>query len=219
MKDSVENEELVLDTSGTECPIPVLKARKLASELNKDTIIKIIATDPLAEADFEHYCDQSNYEYLSCKKIKDKIVILDGISDPGNLGTILRTANWFGINDVVLSEECVDQYNTKVIRSAMGSHFSMNIVKTDILKYIKNLKSKDFQIVAAALDTKKSIGSLKIVSNKWALLLGSEAHGLSEKVSDLIDSKIRIPQFGIIDSLNVSVACGIFLYHMIDLNK
>ena len=73
MKDSVENEELVLDTSGTECPIPVLKARKLASELNKDTIIKIIATDPLAEADFEHYCDQSNYEYLSCKKIKDML--------------------------------------------------------------------------------------------------------------------------------------------------
>ena len=66
MKDSVENEELVLDTSGTECPIPVLKARKLASELNKDTVIKIIATDPLAEADFEHYCDQSNYEYISC---------------------------------------------------------------------------------------------------------------------------------------------------------
>ena len=153
------------------------------------------------------------------KKIKDKVIILDGISDPGNLGTILRTANWFGINDVVLSEECVDQYNTKVIRSAMGSHFSMNIVKTDILRYIKNLKSKDFQIVAAALDTKKSIGSLEIVSNKWALLMGSEAHGLSEKVSDLIDSKIRIPQFGIIDSLNVSVACGIFLYHMIDLNK
>ena len=61
MKDSVENEELVLDTSGTECPIPVLKARKVASELKKDTIIKIIATDPLAEADFEHYCDQSNY--------------------------------------------------------------------------------------------------------------------------------------------------------------
>ena len=75
MKDSVENEELVLDTSGTECPIPVLKARKLASELSKNTIIKIIATDPLAEADFEHYCDQCNYEYLSCEKIKDKIVI------------------------------------------------------------------------------------------------------------------------------------------------
>ena len=58
MKDSVENEELVLDTSGTECPIPVLKARKLASELKKDVTIKVIATDPLAEADFEHYCNK-----------------------------------------------------------------------------------------------------------------------------------------------------------------
>ena len=75
MKDLVENEEITLDTSGTECPIPVLKARKLASELSKDTIIRIIATDPLAEADFEHYCNQSNYEYLSCEKNKDKIVI------------------------------------------------------------------------------------------------------------------------------------------------
>ena len=75
MKDSVEKDEIILDTSGTECPIPVLKARKLASELSEDAIIKVIATDPLAEIDFKHYCDQSNYEYLSCEKINDKIVI------------------------------------------------------------------------------------------------------------------------------------------------
>ena len=77
MKDLVENEEITLDTSGTECPIPVLKARKLAAKLNRDTIIKIIATDPLAEADFEHYCSQSKYEYIGCKKVKgdDKIII------------------------------------------------------------------------------------------------------------------------------------------------
>ena len=77
MKDLVENEEITIDTSGTECPIPVLKARKLAAKLNRDTIIKIIATDPLAEADFEHYCSQSKYEYIGCKKVKgdDKIII------------------------------------------------------------------------------------------------------------------------------------------------
>ena len=153
------------------------------------------------------------------KKMNERIIILDGISDPGNLGTILRTANWFGIRNVVLSEGCVDQYNTKVIRSAMGSHFSMNIVKTDILKFIENLKSNNFQIIAAELDTKNSITSLEIVSNRWALLMGSEAHGLSESVCGLIDSKIKIPQFGEIESLNVSVACGIFLYHMIELNN
>tara|TARA_Y100000996_G_C22302789_1_gene552864 strand:- start:46 stop:300 length:255 start_codon:yes stop_codon:yes gene_type:complete len=75
MKDSVENDEIILDTSGAECPIPVLKARRLASELTKDVIIKVISTDPLAEADFQHYCNQSNYEYLNCLKIKDKIII------------------------------------------------------------------------------------------------------------------------------------------------
>ena len=75
MKDLVENDEIVLDTSGTECPIPVLKARKLASELTKEVIVKVIATDPLAEADFEHYCEQSKFEYLSCTKDNDKIII------------------------------------------------------------------------------------------------------------------------------------------------
>ena len=75
MKDLVENYEIVLDTSGTECPIPVLKARKLASELTEDVVIKVIATDPLAEADFEHYCEQSKFEYLSCTKKNGKIII------------------------------------------------------------------------------------------------------------------------------------------------
>ena len=75
MKDLFENGEIVLDTSGTECPIPVLKARRLASELTKDVIVKVIATDPLAEADFEHYCEQSKFEYLSCTKENEKLVI------------------------------------------------------------------------------------------------------------------------------------------------
>ena len=75
MKDSVENDEIILDTSGTECPIPVLKARKLASELTKDVVIKVIATDPLAEADFQHYCKETGFEYLSCDKSNHKILI------------------------------------------------------------------------------------------------------------------------------------------------
>tara|TARA_B100000886_G_C20096440_1_gene356067 strand:+ start:100 stop:345 length:246 start_codon:yes stop_codon:yes gene_type:complete len=75
MKDLVENDEIILDTSGTECPIPVLKARRLVSELTKDVVIKVLATDPLAEADFEHYCKQSKFEYLSCTKENGKIII------------------------------------------------------------------------------------------------------------------------------------------------
>ena len=75
MKDKVDNSEIELDTSGTECPIPVLKARKLTQIVSKGTIIKIIATDPLAEADFRHYCEQSKYEFLDIKKYKDTLYI------------------------------------------------------------------------------------------------------------------------------------------------
>ena len=75
MKDSVENDEIVLDTSGTECPIPVLKARKLAQELKNSTVIKVIATDPLAVADFEHYCNQSGYEFLESYNESEKFII------------------------------------------------------------------------------------------------------------------------------------------------
>ena len=75
MKDSVENDEIVLDTSGTECPIPVLKARKLAQELKNGDVIKIIATDPLAKADFEHYCSQSGFDFLDCYDFGEKIII------------------------------------------------------------------------------------------------------------------------------------------------
>ena len=75
MKDAVENSEIVLDTSGTECPIPVLKARKLSQNLVNGNTVKIIATDPLAEADFIHYCEQSNYQYLGCSKENNKFII------------------------------------------------------------------------------------------------------------------------------------------------
>ncbi len=148
------------------------------------------------------------------KKSDRRIIILDGISDPGNLGTILRTANWFGIKNVILSEECVDQFNSKVVRAGMGSHFNMNIVRTDIVKYVTQLQSDNFKIIAAEIDTNNSIENLKLSDDKWALLMGNEAHGLSESILSLVDCKIKIPQLGKIESLNVSVACGIFLYHI-----
>ena len=75
MKEEVENNEIELDTSGTECPIPVLKARKLSQSLTEGNIVKVIATDPLAEEDFKHYCEQSGYNYLDCKKEKEKLYI------------------------------------------------------------------------------------------------------------------------------------------------
>ena len=75
MKDTLKNNEIELDTSGTECPIPVLKARKLSQTLNDGDMVKIIATDPLAEGDFRHFCDQSDYTFIDIKKNKQKLFI------------------------------------------------------------------------------------------------------------------------------------------------
>ena len=75
MKDAVENNEIELDTSGTECPIPVLRARKLCQSALKGEIVKVVATDPLAEADFRHYCEQAKYKFISVKKYKNKLYI------------------------------------------------------------------------------------------------------------------------------------------------
>ena len=75
MKVTEKNKEIELDTSGTECPIPVLKARKLAQDISDGTIVKVIATDPLAEGDFEHYCKQSGYDFLESNKIGNKLII------------------------------------------------------------------------------------------------------------------------------------------------
>ena len=75
MKDTEKNKEIELDTSGTECPIPVLKARKLAQEIPDGTIVNVIATDPLAKADFEHYCKQSGYDFLEFSKNGNKLII------------------------------------------------------------------------------------------------------------------------------------------------
>ena len=148
------------------------------------------------------------------KKMNNRIIMLDNIADPGNLGTILRTANWFGMNNILLSDECVDLHNPKVVRSAMGAHFKMNIISDKVDQCIQKLQSNNFQIIAADLNTNHSIENFKLHTNKWVLVMGSEAHGLSESVSKLVKHKIKIPQIGQIESLNVSVACGIFLYHI-----
>lgn len=147
------------------------------------------------------------------KKNTNQIIVLDDIADPGNLGTILRTACWFGIKNILLSKDCVDPYNPKVIRSAMGAHFNMNIISGQIEDQLQELKKDKFQIIAADVNARKSIKDFKLSKGKWALVMGSESKGLSKNVSKLVDEKIEIINNDEIESLNVSVACGIFLYH------
>ena len=151
----------------------------------------------------------------SLNNIKGNVIILDNISDPGNLGTIMRSSAWFGINNIFLSKECVDPYNSKVIRSAMGSHFSQNIVIDQLEKLINYLDSNKYKLFSTDLSSNKNVQNLKINKNEqWGIVFGNEAHGLSKITKEKIKYSVKIPQVGRIESLNVAVACGIFLYEM-----
>ncbi len=141
-------------------------------------------------------------------KFDKKIIILDQISDPGNLGTIIRTCAWFGINSIILTENSADIFNSKCVRSSVGSHFFIKHCTYLSYNTINNFLSKN-AILTFCADLNGNTINNKDVKNKWALLLGSEAHGLSGKIN--YDKKITIQKKGSIESLNVSVAAGILL--------
>ena len=149
--------------------------------------------------------------------LQDIILILDNIQDPGNLGTIIRTADSVGLKEIIVSKGTVDAYNSKVIRSTMGAIFRVNIIESDnIIDTIKQIKQNNFKIVTTSLQTKKSIYDIKF--KNIAIVVGNEANGVSNEIQELSDIKAIIPMKGKTESLNVSVATGVLLYEYVRQN-
>ncbi len=145
-----------------------------------------------------------------------KILLLNGVSDPGNMGTILRTALATGFTDVILDEQCADVYSPKVIRSAMSAVFSLNLIRKKTLEdSIASLQTKGYLIYAAALSDKAVSLYDTDFSENTALLFGSEANGISETLLKLTDVTYMIPMAKEIESLNVAVAAGVSMYELI----
>lgn len=135
------------------------------------------------------------------------VLALDGISDPGNLGTIIRIADWFGISQIICSEDTVDVYNPKVVQASMGSLFRVQVVYTDLTEFLKNpdLKLSKF----GALMDGENIYSKKLPA-EGLLVIGSESHGISPGVASEIDVGLKIPASAeATESLNAAVATGI----------
>lgn len=145
---------------------------------------------------------------------QDLILVLDGIQDPGNIGTILRTADSVGLKQIILSDKCGDVYNPKVVRSTMGAIFRINIIKSDnLIQIIKEIQKNKFRVLATDLNTNKSIYDVDY--NKIAVVIGNEANGVSNDILELADEKIVIPMLGKTESLNASVATGVILYEYV----
>ncbi len=137
------------------------------------------------------------------------ILLLDGINDPGNLGTIIRTADWFGIKNIVISEDTCDPWQPKVIQSTMGSILRTQIVETDVIKFLKEVKTPVF----GALMQGKNVYHTQIKCNQGVVIIGSESHGIRDNVMPFVSCPINIPKAegSQTESLNASVAAGIII--------
>lgn len=144
---------------------------------------------------------------------REKItLLLDDIQDPGNLGTIIRTADWFGIKNIICSEATADMYNPKVVQSTMASLGRVNIVYCNLLQWLH--QHKGIQILAAAL-LGKSLSHFKNI-NEAFIIIGNESKGISSTLLDIADEKIFIQKVGNAESLNAAVATGIILNQLVN---
>jgi|TARA_B110000495_G_C23003231_1_gene592313 TrmH family RNA methyltransferase len=132
-------------------------------------------------------------------------LVIDGVNDPGNLGTIIRTANWFGIKQVICSSNSVDKFNPKVIMASMGAIFKTNVLYTDLHQFLSDSK---LPIYGALLEG-ESLYNVKL-NNPCSLLLGSESHGISKELIPLITNKTTIPGGENTESLNLGVSAAIY---------
>lgn len=148
------------------------------------------------------------------KYTEDIIVALDGLQDPGNLGTILRTLDSANLSQIIVSKDTVDAYNPKVVRSTMGAIFRINIVEANNLKEtLSGIKKHKYKIMCTDLKAKKNI--YEVDYDKKILVIGNEANGVSKEILEIADEKIIIPMLGKAESLNASVATSIIIYEYV----
>lgn len=194
----------------------------ITTKLERFNCRKIVVNDRI----FKELTSQENsqgvilvYPYCetNIEKINNNIIVLDKIQDPGNLGTIIRVADAAGFKDIILSKGSVDCYNEKCVRSSMGSIFNMNIVYMEEFQLIQFLKEKKYKFLVTALENNSIEYTDITLSEKNAIIFGSEGNGVSSNFLKAADETVIIPIYGSAESLNVAMASGIILYKVREL--
>lgn len=174
-------------------------------EVTKEIIQKLTSLTSLETMIGVCHIPEVNFDF------KERVVILDGVQDPGNLGTIIRTALSFGYEAVILSMDCVDVYNEKVIRSTQGAFFHFPVLRTDLQIFLPHLKQQGFTIYTTALHTDSAAVSAIQPRSRYALVFGNEGNGVKQETMSLSDHLIKI-EMETFESLNVAVAAAICMY-------
>ncbi|UCH09369.1 MAG: RNA methyltransferase [Fidelibacterota bacterium] len=146
--------------------------------------------------------------------LEPPLLLLDNIADPGNLGTLLRTADWFAIPTVWISQQGADVFNPKVVRSGMGAHFHIPaLIQCGHDEVAEHIGRAGLRLIGAVLDG-QPMTQIRPRDRNWALVIGSEAYGLTPFWLDKLDDKVTIPGRGAAESLNAAVAAGIILHYL-----
>lgn len=157
---------------------------------------------------------EKNTQNAKIDYTQDIIVVLDDVQDPGNLGTILRTVDSIGLNQIIVSKGTADAFNSKVVRSTMGAIFRIKIIEVENLaQAIKEMRKHHFKLMVTSLQTKNSIYDIDFY--KKIIVIGNEANGVSKEIQDMADEKAKIPMLGRTESLNASVAAGVVMYEYV----
>lgn len=147
------------------------------------------------------------------KEIGSKVICLDNIQDPGNLGTIIRSAVAFNIDTIILNDKSVDLYNDKVIRSCEGMLFNVNVIRTNLVETLKTLKENGYKVIGTSVKNNNLLKSVE-TTDKYAIILGNEGNGMSKEIDELCDDYIYIKMNESCESLNVAVASSIIMYEL-----
>jgi TrmH family RNA methyltransferase len=148
---------------------------------------------------------------LRAEKVESVLVALDGVSDPGNLGSIIRTCDWFGVQGILLGNNCVELFNPKVLRGTMGSVFHLPVAeRVDLLPAISRARTLGYTVYVTDPAGVTHFDRVRY-SGKAVIVFGNEAWGVSDQLKNLGDVRVAIRRYGAAESLNVAVACGIML--------
>lgn len=190
----------------------ILEKKGKPVELVSDSVFKSMS-DTQTPQGILCVVQQFHYDFCSLlEKEQSLLLLLENLQDPGNLGTILRTAEAAGVNGILLTEHSVDIYNPKTIRSTMGSIYRVPVLYVpDFQGPVSELKKKNVQIYAAHLRGKRYYDEFSY-QNSCAFLIGNEGNGLSEETAELADIYLKIPMAGKVESLNAAVAASVLMY-------
>jgi len=167
-------------------------------------------------ADTEHtqgifaHCSQP--EFKVSPSAWSRVLVVDAVQDPGNVGTIIRTADAAGVDAVILGKGSADAYNPKTLRSAQGSTFHLPVIKADLAEWLPTLADEGFLVIGTALEGAKNYKEVA-ASSKMAFLMGNEGSGVQPAYLEQVDQRVMIPIYGQAESLNVAIATAIILYH------